>query len=203
MIWLKGIIYKTQIPHAKACVWVFSIIHGNPFNFDMTCLKPKIKRKCLVSISKTTKHATRVCVFLLERGLCLWAGWTPPGWHLGCGNGSTSLPRAGWGRTLRCSQTWNQIFKDGIFSESPDEVARFTARFESRGTGHLCAYVVMGMEHLWYDALRYLLPVFQQKLLGCWSLLAIWPVCLHWAFTALLRTGRYWKNMIYIDPVLW
>lgn len=117
-----------------------------------------------------------------------------PGLHLGCGKGSTSISRAGWGRMLRCSQSWNQTFKDGIFSESPDEVTRFTATFESRGTGHLCAYVVMGMEHLWYDALSYLLPVFQQKLLGCWSLLAVWPVCLHWAFTALLRTGRYWKK---------
>lgn len=77
MIWLKGIIYKTQIPHAKACEWVFSITHGNPFNFDMTHLKPEIKCKNLVSISQITKRTTWVCIFLLERGLCLWAGWTP------------------------------------------------------------------------------------------------------------------------------
>lgn len=72
------------------------------------------------------------------------------------------------------SHSWNLIFKNGAF-ESPNEVTGFTARFESLGADHLSACVVMGMEHLWYDVLSYFLPVFQQKLLRCLSLLAIWP----------------------------
>lgn len=53
--------------------------------------------------------------------------------------------------------------------KTPNEVARFMARFEALGA-ELSASAVMGIEHLCYDALRCLLPVFQQELLGCCSL---------------------------------
>lgn len=59
MIWLKGIIYKTEIPYAKVCVCVSLQYHTRKsLNFDLTHLKPKIKHKNLVSISKTETHTT-------------------------------------------------------------------------------------------------------------------------------------------------
>lgn len=57
MIWLKGIIYKTQIPYVKVCVRV-QYHTWKSLNFDLTHLKPKIKHKNLLSISRAEKHTT-------------------------------------------------------------------------------------------------------------------------------------------------
>lgn len=55
MIWLKGVIYKTQIPNAKVCVQYHT---WKSLNFDLTGVKAKITQKNFVSISKTEKQPT-------------------------------------------------------------------------------------------------------------------------------------------------
>lgn len=49
MIWLKGIIYKTQIPNAKVCVQYHT---WKSLNFDLTGVKAKIKHKILLAIPR-------------------------------------------------------------------------------------------------------------------------------------------------------
>lgn len=101
------------------------------------------------------------------------------------------------------SHSWKLIFKDEAFFEWPNEVTRFTTRFESLEADHLSACVVMGMEHLWYDALSYFLPVFQQKLLRCWSLLSVWPHAFALGFYSIAWYQKILKKIVHIDPSLW
>lgn len=186
----------------SVCVWVCVHCHTWKFlNCNLTHLKPKIKHQNLVNISGSKTHTMSVCICLLGRGVCLWESQTPawsfppcfPPQDLEQGSASVS-------RYSRCSLScsWNQIFKDGASFESPNEVTRFTARFGSLEADHLSAYVVLGMEHLLPNALSYLLLMFQQKVLRCWSLLANWFLCVH---TGLLQ--HYQKILINTDHLMW
>lgn len=115
-------------------------------NFDLTHLKPKIKHTNLVSISKTEKYTAWECIGFssskgesaFEQAELLHEHLLPPLLH-------GIMP--GWwgGFTLHCERRMgsytqmfpscnqNHIFMDGAILETPKEVTRFIARFESAG----------------------------------------------------------------------
>lgn len=148
--------------------------------------------------SSGVESASEQAELLPERLLRPFLPRITPGWWEGLD--LHCQRRLGSGAQVFPSHDWNQISKDGALFESPDEVTRFTARFESLGADHLSACGVVGVQNLWYDALSCLLPVFQQKLLRCWSLLAAWPPVFPLGFHSIAWhrhiTGKMWCTSI-------